>query len=132
LLKTDAELNDRFDYRTSDYSNASQRPMLVIEYTSASTTPTPTPMPTNTPAPGLIFADGFESGNFSAWNWASTDGGDLSVATEAAAVGTFGAKAVVNDGNSLVLYDSRPNNETHYSARFYFHPNSTQMDGATL
>src|SRR5690606_16642132 len=104
----------------------------VIEYTSASTMPTPTPAPTNTPAPGLIFANGFENGNFSAWNWASTGGGDLSVSTEAAASGNYGAKAVVNDGSSLVLYDETPNNERHYNARFYFHPNSTQMDFAYL
>ena len=53
-------------------------------------TPTPTPTVTSTPTPtatasgGLIFADGFESGDFSAWDSSTTDGGYLSVTTGAA------------------------------------------------
>ncbi|HEU0291242.1 MAG TPA: RHS repeat-associated core domain-containing protein [Anaerolineales bacterium] len=47
-----AELNDRFDYKTSDTPSASQRPKLVIEYTtSAPATPTPTPTATATATP---------------------------------------------------------------------------------
>jgi lysophospholipase L1-like esterase len=82
--------------------------------------------------PNLIFADSFESGDFSAWYWAETDGSDLSVSTEATAVGTYGAKAVINDSSELVLYDHSPDTEKHYSARFYFHPNSVQTDFAYL
>jgi uncharacterized repeat protein (TIGR01451 family) len=90
------------------------------------------PVEVTSPPSNLIFADGFESGNFSAWGWAETDGDDLSVSTEAAAVGTYGAKAVINDSNELVLYEDSPDDEKHYSARFYFHPNSAQTDFAYL
>jgi RHS repeat-associated protein len=123
LLKTSGELNDRFSYISSDSSSslASQRPKLVIQYTSPSVTPTPTP------APGLLFADGFESGNFSAWDYATTDGGDLSVTTQSAAVGTYGMQALIDDGNGIVVYDNTIANEKHYSARFYFDPNSVQI-----
>ncbi|MBI5822475.1 MAG: M23 family metallopeptidase [Chloroflexi bacterium] len=97
-------------------------------------TSTPTLTPTNTatltptdiPA-NFVFANGFESGNFSAWDWTTTDGGDLSVSAQSAAVGSYGMSAFFDDGNDLVVYDNTPNNEKHYSARFYFDPNSMQM-----
>ena len=82
---------------------------------------------TVTPPPDLIFKDGFESGDFSRWDWADTDGGDLSVSTQAAAVGNYGMQAVMDDVTELVLYDETPVNETHYSARFYFDPNSVDI-----
>jgi RHS repeat-associated protein len=48
------ELNDRFNYKSSDASNVSQRPKLVIHYTTATATPTPsstlTPTVTATPS----------------------------------------------------------------------------------
>jgi len=89
-------------------------------------TPTFTPSPTSTPASGLLFADSFESGNFSAWGWATTDGGDLSVSTQSSAVGTYGMQALLDDSAEILVYDHTPNNETHYSARFYFDPNDVQ------
>ena len=53
VIKADTELNDRFNYKTSDSSNVNQRPKLVIQYTvstvTASVTPTPTNSPTSTP-----------------------------------------------------------------------------------
>ena len=52
ILVTASELNDRFDYKTSDTASASQRPKLVIEYTtSAPATPTPTATATATATP---------------------------------------------------------------------------------
>lgn len=89
-------------------------------------TPTPTPAPPS----DLIFADGFESGNFSAWDWIDIDGGDLSVTPQAAGSGSYGVQAVIDDNHEMVVRDYSPNNESHYSARFYFDPNSTQISNA--
>jgi hypothetical protein len=97
-------------------------------------TSTPTRKPTRTPTPSgsLIFADGFESGTLGAWSGAVTDGSDLTVTAAAALVGTRGLQATVNDNNPLYVYDTRPANETHYRARFRFHPNGIAMaDGDT-
>ena len=82
--------------------------------------------------PDLIFANGFESGNFSAWSSSVTDNGDLSVSAAAALVGNNGLLAVLNDNNSIYLSDDNPNAERRYRARFYFDPNSiTMADGDT-
>ncbi len=91
-------------------------------------TPTVTPTPTNTPITSdLIFADSFESSNFSAWTSASTGGGDLSVTTSAALVGSNGMQAVINDTTAMYVEDKTPNAEPRYRARFYFDPNSITM-----
>jgi hypothetical protein len=98
--------------------------------TSTSTptaTATATATSTPTPAPDLIFADGFERGNFSAWTAALTDGGDLSVTEGAALHGRYGMQALINDNNSIFVADASPNRENHYRARFYFDPNSIRM-----
>ncbi|MEA3439507.1 MAG: hypothetical protein U9R58_04420, partial [Chloroflexota bacterium] len=102
---------------------------------TATQTPTPTntptvtvtPSPTATSSGSLIFADGFESGDFSAWSSSTTDGGDLSVTTGAAMVGTYGMQAVIDDNNAIYVTDDTPNGETEYVARFYFDPNSISM-----
>jgi phosphatidylserine/phosphatidylglycerophosphate/cardiolipin synthase-like enzyme len=102
-------------------------PTVTPTFTPSPTnTPTFTPSPTFTPVSDLIFADSFESGNFNAWGWATTDGGDLSVSTQSAAVGTYGMQALLDDSAEILVYDHTPNNETHYSARFYFDPNNVQ------
>jgi hypothetical protein len=75
----------------------------------------------------LIFADGFESGNFSAWTANTTDLGDLSVSPSAALVGTQGMQAVIDDMNTIYVTDDSPNAESRYRARFYFDPNSIIM-----
>jgi hypothetical protein len=91
-------------------------------------TPGPSPTPTNTPqVTDLIFADGFESGNLSAWTSNANDLGDLSVSTSAALVGTKGLQAVIDDINSIYVTDDTPNAEPRYRARFYFDPNSIVM-----
>jgi len=98
------------------------------------TQPLPCPTPTNTATAtrtpsvsDLIFADGFESGNFSGWTSNTTDLGDLSVSTAAALMGTQGMQAVVDDANTIYVTDDNPNAETRYRARFYFDPNSIAM-----
>lgn len=75
----------------------------------------------------MIFADGFESGNFSVWSASANDNGDLSVTTAAALVGARGAQAVLDDNNALHLTDDRPTAEARYRARFYFDPNTISM-----
>ncbi|RIK34894.1 MAG: hypothetical protein DCC55_31965, partial [Chloroflexi bacterium] len=75
----------------------------------------------------LIFADGFESGNFSAWSSSTTDGGDLSVTAAAALVGAQGMRAQLDDNDSIYVTDTTPNAETHYWASFHFDPNSISM-----
>ena len=96
-------------------------------------TPGPSPTPSNTPTPtntssvsDLIFADGFESGNFSAWTSNANDG-DLSVSGAAALVGSWGMQAVINDTNTNYVTDDTPNAEPRYRARFYFDPNTITM-----
>ena len=75
-------------------------------------------------APDLIFADGFESGDLTAWSNAVTDGGDLSAAVAGAMAGTgSGLEAVVDDTAGLYVQDDSPSDEDRYRARFYFDPN---------
>ena len=88
--------------------------------TSTPTTPTP-------PTSDLIFADGFESGNLSAWSSAAIGGGDLSVSTAAALAGTRGMQAAINDNTAIYVTDDTPAAESRYRARFYFDPNSISM-----
>ena len=97
---------------------------------TAGGTNTPTPTATNTPTPNsadLIFADGFESGNLSAWTSSSTNAGDLSVSPAAALVGGRGLQAVINDNTAIYVTDNTPADEPRYRARFYFDPNSITM-----
>ena len=75
----------------------------------------------------MIFADGFETGNLSAWTSTSTDVGDLSVSSAAALVGSQGLQAVIDDANVISVTSDHPNGEPHYLARFYFDPNSINM-----
>ncbi|HET9906304.1 MAG TPA: hypothetical protein VFQ23_06675, partial [Anaerolineales bacterium] len=96
--------------------------------TGPSPTFTFTPTATNTPGGSdVIFADGFESGNLSAWTSNSNDAGDLSVSPSAALVGNYGLQAVVDDTNTIYVTDDTPNAEPRYRARFYFDPNSITM-----
>jgi hypothetical protein len=77
-------------------------------------TPTigPSPTPTNTPETlDLIFADDFESGNFSAWTSNKNDNGDLSVGPAAALVGAQGLQALIDDTNGIYLRDDTPDAE---------------------
>jgi len=152
ILTASGELDDRFMFKSSDSSTASQRPKLVIQYTAQSITPTatitststrtstptrtptatvtststPSSTPTATPT-GFIFVDGFESGDLSAWSSTITDSGDLSVSTLAAGIGSQGAAALLDDAAELRITDASPNAEKHYSTRFYLDPNSINI-----
>lgn len=98
-------------------------------------TPTATPVPTDTPSPtatstlppNVIFIDGFESGDLSAWSSSQTDGGDLSANTAAALDGLYGVQAVINSNGPLYVRDDRPNVETGYLVQFRFDLNSIVM-----
>ena len=68
----------------------------------------------------LIFSDGFESGNLSAWTSSVIDLGDLSASPTAALIGGQGMRAVVDDNTSIYVTDDTPNAELRYRARFYF------------
>jgi hypothetical protein len=82
----------------------------------------------STPASDVIFADGFESGNLSAWSASVTDVGDLSANSSVALAGGYGLRAVIDDNNVIYVTDDRPNAERRYRARFYFDPNSISMN----
>src|SRR5690606_2088038 len=78
----------------------------------------------NSSRPDLIFMDGFESNDLSAWNpRTSIDGGDLSVSTSAAHQSGYGLQALIDDANSIKTVDASPAGETRYRTRFYFDPN---------
>jgi YD repeat-containing protein len=77
--------------------------------------------------PGDIFADSFESGNFSAWSAAVTNTGKLSVTTVAKRWGNFGMQAVISNNTAMYVRDDTPATESRYRARFYFSPNSITM-----
>jgi serine protease len=95
---------------------------------TATATLTHTPTASFTPGTGdLIFTDGFESGNLSAWSSATVDGGDLSANPSAALVESQGLQALIDDNNSIFVIDDTPNAETRYRTRFYFDPNSIPM-----
>jgi hypothetical protein len=72
----------------------------------------------------LIFADGFNAGNLSAWSSASIGAGDLVVDAAAAMASTpFGIDATANGTAGLFVQDDSPTDENRYHARFYFDPN---------
>ena len=99
---------------------------------------TPTPSATFTPSPtssssDLLFADGFESGDFSAWDWGYIDPDVNPIVTEdAAAIGTYGMQVFVDDeSNNAVLFHAPSTAQPHYSARFYLDPNSISIPDET-
>jgi hypothetical protein len=71
----------------------------------------------------VIFQDGFNSGNMSAWSLSSSGGGNLSVTPGAALASTaFGLQAAVSDTTGLYVEDRSPSAENRYRARFYIDP----------
>jgi hypothetical protein len=77
--------------------------------------------------PDPLFADNFDSGTLAAWSGAATDGGDLSVTTDAAlspgaAALNYGLQATVNDRNPLYVEDQTPAGELRYRVKFFFNP----------
>ena len=82
------------------------------------------PMPQKLDA---LFDDSFENGDLTAWSASVIDSGDLSAASEAAILGSYGLQAVLDDNVLIYVTDWRPYEETHYRARFYFDPNGIAM-----
>jgi hypothetical protein len=82
--------------------------------------------------PETIFADGFESGDLSAWSFGATDGEDLTAQAGAAMAATsFGLQAVVDDTVGVYVEDGSPADESRYRARFYFDPSGFDPGEAT-
>jgi serine protease len=76
--------------------------------------------------PSLIFKDGFESCDLSAWSPNVIDGGDLSAGAPGL-VGSCSMRALLDDSNAIYVTSDHPDAETHYIASFYFDPNSIPM-----
>jgi hypothetical protein len=81
----------------------------------------------------VILADGFESGNLSAWTSTGGTAGRLNVAAAAKQAGTYGLQADISSGTSGYVVNGFSSNEASYHARFYFNPhgatiNSTAQD----
>ena len=74
-----------------------------------------------------IFADGFESGTFSAWTTAVTNTGRLSVSSASALTGTWGMQALIANNTAMYVRDDTPASEARYRARFSFDPNTIVM-----
>ena len=87
-------------------------------------TPTATPTPST---PDLIFADGFDSGDFSMWAFASSVPRALGVSPAAALVGPYGMQTIISDVSARYVEDTSPDAEPRYRARFYFDPNGVTM-----
>lgn len=108
-------------------SSSSENDGKIYEIDVGTFEPPPPPPPPPPPTGELIFADGFESGNLSAWSANKPDGVDLLVTAAAALQGSFGMAAVLDDSNSIYVTDERPASEAVYRAQFYFDPNSVVM-----
>lgn len=74
-----------------------------------------------------LFNDGFESGDLTAWDASSIDGGDLSAHADAALHGNYGLKCFIDDTTDIKVNDNTPNAETRYRARYYIDPNTISM-----
>jgi hypothetical protein len=126
---TDIYISDRGVDNNTNSSENDGRVFEVSIVNSPPPTPTSSPGPTPTPGPvtDVIFADGFESGNLSAWTGSVTNSGNLSVSPGAALAGSFGLQATFNNTTAMYVRDDSPNAEPRYRARFYFDPNSITM-----
>jgi hypothetical protein len=74
------------------------------------------------PPPLAIFADGFESGDVSAWSSSSASG--LAVLPAAALEGTYGLRATASPSGAASVRDDSPSGEGAYHGRFRIDPNS--------
>ena len=77
-----------------------------------------------------LFADGFESGDLTAWS--STTGTDISVSEAAALIGTYGFAMLIDDTNAKYVQDDMLNAEKHYRFRFYIDPNTVTMAAGNI
>lgn len=75
----------------------------------------------------LIFADGFESGNMSAWAMVGdgmSEADNLQVSPAAALIGQYGLQVAVNGNTARYVRDDTPDHESLYLARFFFNLNA--------
>ena len=85
------------------------------------------------PAPLMLFADGFETNNFNAWDTVVTGGG-ISTSSGVKLVDKFGMQAGVGSTTLKYVQDETPSLEAQYRARFWFDPNTATIPsgGTTL
>jgi hypothetical protein len=95
------------------------------EYIGLDGTALPTP-PIPPLAADAIFSDGFESGNTSAWSAVTDTAAQLSVATGAKIVGTYGLSANIASNTAAYVTNWTPWAEPHYRAEFQFLPHGTR------
>jgi hypothetical protein len=80
------------------------------------------------PVHALIFEDGFESGDLSAWSGNSTNAGDtITASTEQALTGTYSAKAVVDTdaaANQAMVWRNFTGETTVYARIYIYVPSS--------
>jgi hypothetical protein len=81
---------------------------------------------------GILFQDGFETGDFSQWSQVNLGSGFLTVCSEASMNGSWGAcvDRGTND-NRKVLIDDTPVDQTSFSVRFNMDINSFSMPEGT-
>ena len=72
-------------------------------------------------APDLIFKDGFESGDMSAWSATDTDEGQMFVWTGLNSTG-WGAWGETGSSPAIFVQDDSPRDEDRYRARFFLDP----------
>lgn len=81
--------------------------------------------------PQILFADGFESGNFANWEpQIITAAESLAVTPNAAFIGNNGMEAIINGEPAGYIADLSPDNPDSYLAYFKFHPNNVLLDNA--
>jgi len=68
-----------------------------------------------------LFADGFESGDLTAWDDAFTDGGNLSAHADAKHTGNYGLKCITNNGATINVQESLTD-VSRYKFRYYINP----------
>ena len=78
-----------------------------------------------------VFADGFETGNLSAWSSQSGGSTRIGVSTAAALTGVYGMRTVISGATPSWVQDDRPANQASAHVRFRFHPNGTTTSGLT-
>ncbi len=79
--------------------------------------------------PDIIFADGFETGNVSRWS-AAIGPSLLAVQGAAAHDGAYGLRVTLAGSTKTGVRDTSPANEASYHARFWFHPNGSNLGPA--
>ncbi len=82
-------------------------------------------------ASDVVFADGFESGNLSAWTGVNGGRARIAATTWAALHGSYGLRARLNGNSPSYVKDASPVDEPEAHARFWFDPNGTTTNGLT-